>query len=102
MISPPTMHPAIGTETLRTLQKTLDQSKGANSDFSHFLENAISAVDQRQQVADGQLLNVASGENVDLHGQMISLEEASISLHAMVSVRDKLMDAYHTVWNLQV
>lgn len=102
MISTPTMQPAIGTETLRTLQKTLDQSKGANSDFSHFLETAINAVDQRQQEADGQLLNVATGENVDLHGQMIALEEANISLHAMASVRDKVVDAYHTIWGLQI
>lgn len=102
MISLPPMHPAIGTETVRTLQKTLDQSKGANSDFSQFLEKAINSVDQRQAAADGQLMNVATGENVDLHGQMISLEEASISLHAMASVRDKIVDAYHTVWNLQI
>jgi flagellar hook-basal body complex protein FliE len=96
------MHPAIGTETVRSLQKTLDQSKGANSDFSQFLEKAINSVDQRQQAADGQLMNVATGENVDLHGQMIALQEASISLHTMASVRDKVVDAYHTIWNLQI
>ena len=96
------MQPAIGAETVRTLQKTLDQSHGANSDFSQFLEKAINAVDHRQQVADGQIMNVATGENVDLHGQMIALEEANISLHTMATVRDKIVDAYHTVWNLQI
>ena len=102
MISTPTMQPAIGAETVRTLQKTLDQSKGANSDFSRFLETAINAVDQRQHNADAQMMNVATGENVDIHSQMIALEEASISLHAMASVRDKIVDGYHTIWNLQI
>jgi flagellar hook-basal body complex protein FliE len=102
MISTPVMPPAIGNETIRNLQKTLDQSKSANSDFSGFLEHAINAVDQRQSAADAQMMNVATGENVDIHGQMIALEEANISLRTMASVRDKVVDAYHTLWNLQV
>jgi flagellar hook-basal body complex protein FliE len=96
------MNPAIGNDAVRTLQKTLDHDKGANSDFSQFLEKAIDSVDQRQHAADGQILNVATGKDVDIHGQMIALEEANISLHAMASVRDKVVDAYHTIWNLQV
>ena len=47
MISTPVMQPSIGTETVRTLQTTLRQAQGANSDFSNFLESAIQAVDQR-------------------------------------------------------
>lgn len=102
MISTPVMPPAIGNEAIRSLQKTLDQSKGANSDFSQFLEKAINSVDARQHAADGQIMNVATGENVDIHGQMIALEEANISLHAMASVRDKIVDGYQTIWNLQI
>lgn len=97
-----TMQPAIGTETLTTLQNTLKQSQGANSDFSQFLETAINAVDQRQHAADAQLLNTATGENVDLHSQMIALEEANISLRTMASVRDKVVEAYQAVWNMPV
>ena len=96
------MQPAIGNETVRNLQKTLDQSKGANSDFSQFLEKAINSVDAKQQSAAAHVMNVATGENVDIHGQMIALEEANISLHAMATTRDKLVDAYHTIWNLQI
>jgi flagellar hook-basal body complex protein FliE len=102
MISTPVMQPSIGTETVRTLQTTLRQAQGANSDFSNFLESAIQAVDQRQIAADAQLLNTATGENVDLHGQMIALEEANISLRTMASVRDKVVDAYHAIWNMPV
>ena len=47
-------------------------------------------------------MNTATGENVDLHGQMIALEEANISLRTMASVRDKVVDAYQAIWNMPV
>jgi len=102
MISNSVLQPAIGSETLATLQNTLKQAKGANSDFSAFLEQAIEAVDQRQLNADAQIMNTATGENVDLHSQMIALEEANISLRTMASVRDKVVEAYQTLWNMPV
>lgn len=102
MISTPSFNPAIGADTVRSLERTLANSKGANSDFSTFLEGAIDSVNRRQIEADAQLMNTATGQNVDLHGQMIALEEANISLRTMASVRDKVVEAYHTIWNMQV
>ena len=102
MISTPSLNPAIGADTVRSLERTLANNKGANSDFSTFLEGAIDAVNRRQIEADAQLMNTATGQNVDLHGQMIALEEANISLRTMASVRDKVVDAYNTIWNMQI
>ena len=45
------------------------------------------------------LKDLAAGKNVDLHGTMISLEKADISLRTMVSVRDKLISAYEQIMN---
>jgi len=97
-----TLTPAITSRGVTGLENSLRETKGANSDFSNFLDKAIQSVNDRQVNADQQLLNVASGENVDLHNQMIALEEANISLRTMASVRDKIVDAYHTIWNMQV
>jgi flagellar hook-basal body complex protein FliE len=102
MIVTPNLNPAIGADTVRSLERTLANSHGANSDFSSFLENAIDSVNRRQIEADAQLLNVATGKNVDIHGQMIALEEASISLRTMASARDKIVEAYNTIWNMQI
>lgn len=101
MISRIPMHPAIGAETVQTLERTLGQG-AANSDFSSFLESAIDAVNRRQVEADAQLMNTATGENVDLHSQMIALEEANISIRAMGSARDKIVEAYQSIWNMQI
>lgn len=70
--------------------------------FAAILDSAVKAVDATQHGADLQLEGLASGRNVDLHGTMIALEEANISLHAMTSVRDKLVEAYQTLWNMPI
>ena len=77
-------------------------SQAAKGDFSASLESAISNVDSLQQTADARLKSLASGENVDLHGTMIELEKADIALRAMVSVRNKLVNAYEQVMNMAI
>jgi flagellar hook-basal body complex protein FliE len=41
------------------------------------------------------------GEPVELHQVMAASEEASISLELMVEIRNKLIEAYRTVMNVQ-
>lgn len=72
------------------------------ADFSSRLKEAIESVDAAQIRADDQLQAVAAGEDVDLHAAMISLQEADITLRAMVSVRDKAVDAYQQVMNMSI
>jgi flagellar hook-basal body complex protein FliE len=74
----------------------------AKGDFGASLESAISKVDNMQQGADASLKSLASGQNVDLHGTMIELEKADIALRAMVSVRNKLVNAYEQVMNMAI
>ena len=70
--------------------------------FADALDQAVRAVDTTQHTADAGLRSVASGHDVDLHGTMIALEEANISLRAMTSVRDKVVEAYQAIWNMPI
>lgn len=70
--------------------------------FADALERAVQAVDAKQHQADDKLAAMASGENVDIHGTMIALQEADISLRAMTSVRDKVIDAYKDIMNMAI
>ncbi|MSP55815.1 MAG: flagellar hook-basal body complex protein FliE [Myxococcales bacterium] len=74
----------------------------AGSAFGKAMDMAVQAVDARQHGADAQLQGLASGSDMNLHGTMIALEEANIALHAMTSVRDKLVEAYQTLWNMPI
>ncbi len=70
--------------------------------FSDRLKSAIQSVDAKQIQADDKLQAVAAGKDVDLHSTMIALQEADITLRAMVSVRDKVVDAYQQVMNMSI
>ncbi len=70
--------------------------------FGEAVGRAIGRVDDLQHGGDAALVALASGGDVDLHGAMIALEEAEISLRAMVAVRDKAIGAYEQIMNLAI
>ena len=70
--------------------------------FAEALQSAVRSVEGAQTKADDGLRALAAGQSTDLHGTMIALEEANISLRTMGSVRDKLVDGWQTVWNMQI
>ena len=71
-------------------------------DFAAELEAAIDRVDTAQEDADRAVQNVASGKDVNLHGMTISLEKADVALRTMVTVRDKVVEAYQQVMNMSI
>jgi len=77
-------------------------SAGKGQSFGDLLDAAIQSVDQEQHAAEAGVRGLATAQDLDIHGSMIALEEANIALHAMVSVRDKVVEAYQTLWNMPV
>ena len=73
-----------------------------DTSFADKLTQAVDAVSAEGARADDALAMLASGEQVDLHGTMIALEEAEIALRTMVSVRDKVINAYETIMNMSI
>ena len=70
--------------------------------FSDKLTDAIDRVSDQQVAADDKLAQLASGQDIDLHGTMIALEEADITLRTMVTVRDKMVGAYQEIMNMSI
>ncbi len=96
--------PAVGGAAwqaqLPTASKPVANSGGGS--FADTLQNAMDSVNETQVGADDKLAELAAGQTPDLHGTMIALQEADITLRAMVSVRDKVVDAYQQVMNMQI
>ena len=44
----------------------------------------------------------ASGEEIDIHGTMIAMKEAELSLRLATTMRDKFVEAYNKIINLQI
>ena len=74
----------------------------AQNAFAQHLDAAVGKVDGAQHTADSALAELASGENVDIHDTMIKLQQADVAMRTMVSVRDKVVDAYQTIMNMTI
>lgn len=72
-----------GGNFLETLQHSMDQVEGAQGEAT-------------TEVA--QLLN---GNGADLHSAMIAVEKADLSFQLMMQVRNKIVQAYQTMSNMQ-
>lgn len=82
-----------------------DASKPEASDgpsFASILESTAMAASAKEAKAVEMAKGVANGTLDDLHGTMITMKEADISMKLVGSVRDKLMDAFHELWRINV
>lgn len=70
--------------------------------FGQMVAGALDGVEQTQKSAAGMLEALATGEEIDLHGTMIELEKADISLRAMASIRTRAIGAYEAVMNMAI
>jgi flagellar hook-basal body complex protein FliE len=69
--------------------------------FSETLVGMLHDVNQIQKEADKATTNFAQGQG-SLHGVMIAVEKAEISLRALNSVRGKLIEAYQEMMKMPV
>lgn len=69
--------------------------------FGSALEDAFTQIDGLQSQAQAQVQNVLSGNGEDLHQAMIAVEKADLSFQLMLQVRNKVVQAYQQIANLQ-
>ena len=90
--------PIQGDPLLQGAKKTISTKES----FSEHLKTAVEDIDLTQRTADKKLEKLASGEDVDIHGTMIALQEADISIRTMTAFRDKITDAYKNLINMAI
>ncbi len=79
------------------------QTEAPETDFADLLKNSIDTVNDTQQQAGSLAKAFESGETeVPLAEVMVSLQKASVSFQAMVQVRNKLVEAYKDIMNMQM
>ena len=82
------------------LSKVKENKSGVS--FSERLKTAVQDVNELQHAADTKLEMLASGKEVDMHGTMMALKEAELSMRLMGSIRDKVTEAYRTLINMTI
>jgi flagellar hook-basal body complex protein FliE len=74
----------------------------AGPDFASLLEQTVSDANRLQHAAASSAAALAAGKNDDLHGTMITSKEAEISLKLVGSIRNRLLDAFHELWRINL
>ena len=85
----------------------LDRGLGLNGserlDFQEVLKAAVKGVSEAQNTAQTKAQAYQLGDDkVSLEEVMISMQKASLALQGMVQVRNRLVEAYREVMNMQV
>ncbi len=73
----------------------------AQSDFFDALQGAMNQVEQLHSDAQGKVAGLLDGSGDDVHSAMIAVEKAGLAFEMMVQVRNKIVQAYQTVSNMQ-
>lgn len=96
----PTVEPA----GLRSLEGAvpLGDATRAGEAFSGVLANAVSDTNATLQRAAAAGEAFAAGKSDDIHGTMIALSEADISLRVVSTVRNKVIDAFYELWRMNI
>jgi flagellar hook-basal body complex protein FliE len=83
------------------VQLDVRQPSGSRSEFFDTLESAIDKVQEIQSGADQQVAGVLQGDGQDLHSAMIAVEKADLTFQMMMQVRNKIVQAYQTISQMQ-
>lgn len=83
---------------MRDETPTVDAS-GKN--FSDYIGQAVAQLDEKVQQMDQDTINVITGGETDLAQVMINMTEAQLSLQTATQVRNKALEAYNDIKNMQ-
>jgi flagellar hook-basal body complex protein FliE len=75
---------------------------GGGKGFSGLLTQAVDKLDASQNQAATASQNLATGATNDITSVAMQVEQASLSLQLAVQVRNKLVDAYDTLFGMQI
>ncbi|MGI9274140.1 MAG: flagellar hook-basal body complex protein FliE [Endozoicomonas sp.] len=74
----------------------------SRTEFSEVFKGALDHVNGLQDDADRMRTDIELGLSTDLVGTMIAGEKASLSFQGLIQVRNRVVSAYETVFNMPV
>jgi flagellar hook-basal body complex protein FliE len=85
-----------------TPEKPEGEKQVGDKAFGSVLKDAIMDINKLQTDADKAIAKVQLEDAGSIHEAMIALEKAGISFQVMMQVRNKILDAYQQVMQMQV
>jgi flagellar hook-basal body complex protein FliE len=73
-----------------------------NSNFTDILSDALGNAQDTELSAQQQNTELLTGETDDLHTPVIEAQKAELALNLAIQIRNKVVDAYNQVMNMQL
>jgi flagellar hook-basal body complex protein FliE len=80
--------------------KPTENGEVLGPNFSEQLAEFVTDIDRTQKTARTKAEEFAVGHTNDIHGTMIAVEQAEISLRMMANVRNRVVDLYREVMRM--
>jgi len=94
--------PSIGPALQGLKTEAESQKQPVESGISRTFEKLLQDVNQQQLNAEAKQVELLVTDNKDIHGTMLALEKADLSMRLMLQIRNKLVSAYEEVMRMQV
>ena len=94
--------PSVGPALKGLKTEAESQKQSVESGFSRTFEKLLQDVNQQQLNAEAKQVEFLVTDNKDIHGTMLALEKADLSMRLMLQIRNKLVSAYEEVMRMQV
>lgn len=94
------LNPAI--QSLAQQATKLPSADVKSEDFGKMLMDVIKEVSSTQNQATEMQNAFMTGQNVELHELMISMERAGLAMELTLQVRNKILEAYQEISRMQV
>ena len=76
-------------------------SSDSSSGFWDALKTTLNQVQQVQSEADQKVTDLVTGKGEDIHSAMAAVEKADLSFQLVMQVRNKIVQAYQQVSQIQ-
>jgi flagellar hook-basal body complex protein FliE len=91
--------------TLGAISPDISVSKSADDvtkSFTDTLNGFVNNVNDLQNGANEAIDKMASGQTADVHEVMVSMEKAKVSFDLLLEIRNKMLDAYKQIMQMQM
>jgi len=86
---------------LPTSSNTSSTSVANEGGFGEVFKDAIGQVNELEGKAHAAIENLMSGSGTDVHQAMISAEKASMAFDLALAIRNKTIQSYQSIMNMQ-
>ena len=99
---PPAMPTSIGDSITAGKVTDSQQVTGASTDFASLLTGQVKEVNGMQNNADEMVHSMLTGGDVNQAEVLTAVQKADLAFRMMLQIRNKLMDAYREVQQIQI